>query len=59
MYFKLQANLLGPKTMRLGSRVLITIEAERRWRQARERTPVSVETLDRKRRKRERQAGGT
>jgi hypothetical protein len=50
MYFKLQANGLGPKTLELGGRTLITVEAERRWRQARERKPVSVEALDKARR---------
>jgi hypothetical protein len=52
MYFKLQANGLGPKTIRLGARTLITVEAERRWRQARERKAVNVEALDKKRRER-------
>jgi hypothetical protein len=52
MYFKLAANGLGPKTTQLGGRTLITAEAERRWRQARERKPVSVEALDKKRRER-------
>jgi hypothetical protein len=52
MYFKLQTNGLGPKTTQLGARTLITIEAERRWRQARERKPVSVEALDKARRER-------
>jgi hypothetical protein len=52
MYFKLRANGLGPKTTQLGARTLITVEAERRWRQARERKPVSVEALDKTRRER-------
>jgi hypothetical protein len=49
-FFKLKANGLGPNTMRLGARTLITAEAERRWRQARERKPVSVEAIDKVRR---------
>jgi hypothetical protein len=52
MYYKLQSNGIGPKTIRLGKRTLITVEAERRWRQARERKPVSVEALDKARRQR-------
>jgi hypothetical protein len=54
MYFKLQANGLGPKTTQLGARTLITIESEKRWRLARERKAVSVEALDKKRRERKR-----
>jgi hypothetical protein len=52
LYYKLQVNGLGPKTMRVGARTLISIEAERRWRQERERKPVNVEALDKARRER-------
>jgi hypothetical protein len=54
MFYKLKANRLGPKTINLGARTLITIESERRWRQARERRAVNVEALDRPRRDRNR-----
>jgi hypothetical protein len=50
LYYKLQVNGLGPKTIRLGKRTLITVEAERAWRKARERKAVSVEALDKQRR---------
>jgi hypothetical protein len=56
MFFKLKANGLGPKTMELGGRTLITTEAESRWRKARERKPVSVEALDQVRRDKARKA---
>ena len=46
MYYKLQANGLGPRTIQLGARTLITIEAETRWRKERERNPVNVEAAD-------------
>jgi hypothetical protein len=52
MYYKLQANGFGPRTMQLGARTLITIEAESRWRKERERNPVSVEAADAARRQR-------
>jgi hypothetical protein len=35
-YFKLQRQGLGPKTMRVGSRTLISIEAATAWRRERE-----------------------
>jgi hypothetical protein len=56
LYYKLQVNGLGPKTMRLGKRTLITTEAESRWRKERERKPVSVEALDKVRRDKARRA---
>jgi hypothetical protein len=51
MYFKLQANGLGPRTMELGARTLIAIEAEADWRRERERNPVNVEAADAARRR--------
>jgi hypothetical protein len=41
MYFKLRAQGLGPTTMRVGSRVLISVEAAYRWRRGRERATRS------------------
>ncbi len=35
-YYKLKAQGLGPREMRLGSRVIITREAAERWRRERE-----------------------
>jgi hypothetical protein len=52
MFFKMQKNGVGPRVTELGARKLITIEAERAWRRARERKPVNVEALDKARRKR-------
>jgi hypothetical protein len=52
-YSKLQKNGLGPKTIKLGARILITQEAAARWRRLRERKPVSVEALDKARRERQ------
>jgi hypothetical protein len=52
MYYKLQANGLGQRTMALGARTLITIEAETDWRDERERNPVNVEAADVARRQR-------
>jgi hypothetical protein len=52
-FFKLKANGLGPRTMNVGKRTLITNEAEADWRKERERQPVSVEALDRARKARE------
>jgi len=39
-YFKLRGQGLGPKEMRLGSRILITKESAQRWRE--ERTAESA-----------------
>ena len=36
LYFKLQRQGLGPKTMKVGARTLISIEAAAEWRRARE-----------------------
>jgi hypothetical protein len=40
-YHKLRNQGLGPRTMRVGSRVLITRQAAREWRRARERAEAS------------------
>jgi hypothetical protein len=36
LYFKLQRQGLGPKTMKAGARTLISVEAAAEWRRARE-----------------------
>jgi hypothetical protein len=36
LYFKLQRQGLGPKTMKVGSRTLISAESAAAWRRARE-----------------------
>jgi hypothetical protein len=36
LYFKMQRQGLGPKTMKAGSRTLISVEAAAEWRRARE-----------------------
>jgi len=36
LYFKLQRQGLGPKTLKAGSRTLISVEAAAEWRRARE-----------------------
>jgi hypothetical protein len=36
-YFKLQKQGRGPKTIKLGARTLITVEAASKWRRAQER----------------------
>jgi hypothetical protein len=54
MYFKLQANGLGPRTIALGARKLIAVESEADWRRERERNPVNVEAADVARRRRNR-----
>jgi hypothetical protein len=36
LYYKLQRQGLGPRTMKVGSRTLISIEAAAEWRRARE-----------------------
>jgi hypothetical protein len=36
LYFKMQRQGLGPKTMRVGSRTLISVESAAEWRRARE-----------------------
>jgi hypothetical protein len=41
-YFKLKAQGLGPREMRLGSRVLITREAAAAWRRQRERAAAEA-----------------
>jgi hypothetical protein len=42
MYFKLRDEGLGPREMRLGRRVLITIESAQAWARAREREAESA-----------------
>jgi hypothetical protein len=49
MFFKLQRQGLAPRTMRVGARTLITVEAAAEWRREREAAPMpdklaSVET---------------
>lgn len=41
-YFNLQKDGLGPRVMRLGSRVVISKEAAADWRQARESAPAAA-----------------
>jgi hypothetical protein len=36
LYFKMQRQGLGPKTMKAGSRTLISVEAAAEWRRVRE-----------------------
>lgn len=42
-YHKLRAQGLGPRTMQVGSRVLITKQAARRWRRERERAAAQAD----------------
>jgi hypothetical protein len=42
MYFKMRAQGLGPREMIVGARKLISQEAARAWRRAREREPETA-----------------